>query len=171
MIKEFKRAEDVTSSYLASRTLSADLYGDRQRRHRRHRRKLTGRDCSATPAVRSANQGGTGGGKVKRARAIYSFIGLSWEDRVGRGCATTEGWWWRAGRWKRVRGGIRGVQGKRQQGSWEETRKGSAEKRRQRETEKERERETRREEVKLRMKRRNKGQRERETRRGDDCYK
>jgi len=33
----------------------------------------------------------TDGGKVRRARAIYSIIGLSWEDRVGRGCATTGG--------------------------------------------------------------------------------
>lgn len=31
------------------------------------------------------------GGKVRRARSIYSIIGLSWEDRVGRGCATTGG--------------------------------------------------------------------------------
>lgn len=28
---------------------------------------------------------------MRRARAIYSIIGLSWEDRVGRGCATTGG--------------------------------------------------------------------------------
>lgn len=120
-MKEFKQIDGVIifRFFAHSADLSVLRSGRqrRHRRHRRHRRRLTGRDRSATPAVRSANQGGAGEGKVRRTRAIYSFIGLSWEDRVGRGCVTTGGRWWRAGRWKRVRGGVREVQERWQQGS------------------------------------------------------